>query len=353
MLSAPDDLAVTLLVEVTRGGLVESSHRGALAVVDSEGGLLAASGDPLFVAYMRSAAKPFQALPTVSAGAIDHFGLDEEALALICASHHGTELHVAIDQRILDAIGMDKSALRCGVHWPIDEAAAYRLAQAGLTPDARHNNCSGKHAGMLTLARFWGCEDHDYTQPDHPVQHAILHQLSELTDLPPGRIHSAPDGCTVPAFALPLAHAALAFARLIDPSAPVDCRRVVAAMQAYPHVVSNYGALDDTLMRAGAAAHSIVAKGGAEGYQGLGIRTPDGRSVGIALKMADGNPRGKGPVIWALLDALGLVDQATLGRLEPLRRPSITNHRSQVVGEIRPVFSLTRFDPPHTLAEAR
>ena len=114
---------------------------------NSEGGLSAAAGDPHFMAYLRSSAKPFQALPTVAAGALDRFGLDEEALALMCASHHGTEAHVAIDQRILDAIGLDKSALRCGVHWPIDEAATRRLAQVGLSPDARHNNCSGKHAG--------------------------------------------------------------------------------------------------------------------------------------------------------------------------------------------------------------
>ncbi len=128
----PSDQDDVLLVEVTRGGLVESNHRGALAVVDSEGGLLAAAGNPHYVAYLRSAAKPFQALPTVAAGALDHFGLDQEALALMCASHHGTEAHVAIDQRILDAIGLDKSALRCGVHWPIDEVATRRLAQAGL-----------------------------------------------------------------------------------------------------------------------------------------------------------------------------------------------------------------------------
>jgi len=349
----PSDEDDVLLVEVTRGGLVESSHRGALAVVDSGGGLLAAAGDPHCVEYMRSAAKPFQALPTVAAGALDHFGLDDEALALMCASHHGTEAHVAIDQRILDAIGLDRFALRCGVHWPIDEAATRRLAQAGQEPDARHNNCSGKHAGMLTLARLWGCENDDYTLPDHPVQQAILERLAALTSLPPASIHYAPDGCTVPAFALPLARAALAFARLIDPSAPVDCRRVVAAMQAYPHIVSNYGALDDTLMRAAGSSGTIVSKGGAEGYQGIGIRKPDGRSVGIALKMCDGSPRGKGPVIFAVLQALGLVDPTTLDRLEPLQRPPITNHRHQVVGEIRPVFTLTHFDSPKRLLEAR
>ena len=349
----PSNEGDVLLVKVTRGGLVESTHRGALAVVDSEGGLLAAAGNPHCVAYLRSAAKPFQVLPTVAAGALDHFGLDEEALALMCASHHGTEAHVAIDQRILGAIGLDQSALRCGVHWPIDEAASRRLAQSGLEPDARHNNCSGKHAGMLTLSRLWGCEEDDYTLPEHPVQQAILDRLAELTSLPPAHIHFAPDGCTVPAFALPLGRAALAFARLIDPSAPADCQRVVAAMQAYPHVVSNYGALDDTLMRAAGSSGAIVSKGGAEGYQGIGIRLPDGRSVGIALKMADGSPRAKGPVIYAVLKALSLVDPTTLARLEPLQRPPITNHRHQVVGEIRPVFTLTRFDPPRPLLETR
>jgi len=330
--------AAVLLVELTRGDVVESSHRGALAVVDSQGTLLAAAGDPQHVAYLRSSAKPFQALPTVDAGALDYYGLNEQALALMCASHHGTEEHVLVAQRILDAIGLDVSALRCGVHWPVDEVASRRLAAAGLQPDVRHNNCSGKHAGMLTLARFWDLDDLDYTRSDHPVQTAILARLAAMADLAPGAIRVAPDGCTVPAFALPLANAALAFARLIDLAAPADCQRIVAAMQAYPHLVSGHGALDDTLMQAGAGV--IVSKGGAEGYQGLGIRTPDGRSVGLALKIEDGNARAKGPVLVAVLEALRLVDAAVLARLEPLRRPAIMNHRRQVVGEMRAVPEL-------------
>lgn len=338
---------MALLVELTRGELVESSHRGDLAVVDAHGRLIAAAGGPFGQAYLRSAAKPFQALPTVAAGALDHFGLGSEELALVCASHHGTPEHVAVVQRILDRIGLDVSALRCGVHWPIDESAHRQLAAAGVQPDARHNNCSGKHAGMLTLARYWGCADQDYTLPDHPVQQAIFQRLAELTGLPRDAIAYAPDGCTVPAFALPLAHAALGFARLIAADAPAECQQVVAAMQAHPHLVSGHGALDDTLMRAGQGA--IVCKGGAEGYQGMGVRTPDGRAIGVALKIADGNPRAKGPVIFAVLEALGLVDAAALDRLEALRRPPITNHRGQVVGEVRPVFTLTRFDPPRHL----
>jgi L-asparaginase II len=343
--SAADGM--TALVELTRGGLVESSHRGALAVVDCAGRLLAAAGNPFTPAYLRSAAKPFQALPTVAAGAIDHFNLAQDQLAIMCASHHGTLEHVAVVQRILECIGLGVASLRCGVHWPIDEDAARQLAAAGLEPDARHNNCSGKHAGMLTLARFWGCDQQDYTTLDHPVQDAILHRLAGMAGLPMDAIHTAPDGCTVPAFALPLAHAALAYARLAAPNAPAECQRVVAAMQAYPHLVSSRGALDDTLMRAGQGA--IVSKGGAEGYQGLGVRTPDGRTVGLALKIADGGPRAKGPVVVAVLEALGLVDSATLERLEPLRRPPIANRRNQVVGETRAVFELTRFTPPQPL----
>jgi L-asparaginase II len=324
------------LVELTRGDVVESRHRGALAVVDAQGRLLAAAGDPQQLAYLRSAAKPFQALPTVDAGALDFYGLDSQALALMCASHHGTEEHVAVVQHVLDAIGVDKGALRCGVHWPVDEAASRRLAAAGLEPDARHNNCSGKHAGMLTLARFLGLDDLDYTRPDHPVQTTILARLAAMAGLEPVAIHVAPDGCTVPAFALPLANAALAFARLIDPAAPAACRRIVDAMQTHPHLVSGHGALDDTLMRAGAGA--LVSKGGAEGYQGLGIRTPDGRSVGVALKIEDGNARAKGPLLVAVLEALRLVEPAVQARLESLRRPSIMNHRQQVVGEMRAVL---------------
>lgn len=327
------DNEVVLLAELTRGAVVESSHRGALAVVDSDGRLLVAAGNPHHLAYLRSAAKPFQALPAVDAGALDFFKLDDRALAVLCASHHGTEEHVAVVQQILDAIGLDAHDLRCGVHWPIDEGAGRRLAAAGLEPDARHNNCSGKHAGMLALTRFWELDDLDYTRPDHPVQTAILARLAAMAGLRPADIPVAPDGCTVPAFAMPLSNAALAFARLIDPLAPADCRRVVAAMQAHPHLVSGRGALDDTLMGAGAAA--IVSKGGAEGYHGMGVRTPDGRSVGLALKIADGNPRAKGPVVVAALEALGLVEPAAIERLEPLRQPLILNHGQQVVGEMR------------------
>lgn len=343
--STTDPASATVpLVEITRGQIVESRHLGALAVVDSTGRLLASAGDPFYTTYLRSSAKPFQALPTVASGAFDRTGLAQDALALMCASHHGTEAHVAVCQRILDASGLDVSALRCGVHWPIDEEATRRLAAAGLTPDPRHNNCSGKHSGMLTLATFWDCADSDYTDPQHPVQTAILQRLSGLASQPAGDILVAPDNCTVPAFALPLANAALAYARLIDPTAPPEAGRIVAAMQAYPHLVSGHGALDDTLMRAGAGA--LVAKGGAEGYQGIGIRAPDGHSLGLTLKMADGNPRAKGPVIYAVLQRLGLVSEDVLASLEALRRPAVRNHRQIVVGEMRPAFDIAVYDPP-------
>ncbi|MEA3335915.1 MAG: asparaginase [Chloroflexota bacterium] len=329
---------------VTRGEIVESSHLGALAVVDNRGALLAAAGNPKYVTYLRSSAKPFQALPTVASGALDHYDLDQEALAIMCASHHGTETHVAAVQDILDAIGLNQSFLRCGTHWPIDQEAHRRLAAAGQEADARHNNCSGKHAGMLTLARFWASQDLDYTGLDHPVQRAILARFSEMASYPMAAIITASDGCSLPTFAVPLANAALAFARLSAPDAPPECRRVVSAMQAYPHLVSNHGALDDQLMQAGKGA--IVCKGGAEGYQGIAIKAGNDRSLGIALKVADGNPRALGAVIVSLLESLDLVDAGTMQRLQPLRNPPVKNHRGTTVGEIRAAMSVDRFDPP-------
>lgn len=353
----PQDNTLTRLIEVTRGlagpsgsiqdnALVESCHYGALAVVDSSGRLLAAAGDPMQRAFLRSAAKPLQALPAVAAGAIDRFGVTPDELAVICASHHGTEEHVARVQSILERIGLPPTALRCGSHWPIDEEAGRRLASAGQEPDTRHSNCSGKHAGMLALARHWNCEQQDYTQYEHPVQQAIVHRLSQLAGWPVADISYASDGCTVPTFALPLAHVALAFARLIAPDAPADCRRVVAAMQSYPHLVSGRSALDARLMAGGAGC--IVSKGGAEGYEGLGVHTPDGRSLGVAVKISDGSARGMGPLLAALLEALALVDGETLARLEPLRRLPVANRRNEIVGEIRPTspLPLTCFDPP-------
>ena len=241
-------------------------------------------------------------------------------------------------QDILDRIGLGPSALQCGVHWPIDEEAARQLAALGAEPDGRHNNCSGKHACMLTLARHHGYTLDDYTQFDHPVQQAILQQLAALTDMPAEAIAWAPDGCTVPTFAVPLASTALAYARLASTRAAASCRRVVAAMQAYPHLVSGHGALDDVLMRAGRGR--IVAKGGAEGYEGLAVLTTQGQAVGIALKIADGNPRAKGPVIVNVLEELGLVDDTILADLADVRCPVIRNRRDQVVGEMRAVLRL-------------
>lgn len=346
MLQAIKEDGPAPLVELTRtrpgapAVLVESYHGGSLVVVDEQGDLLAWVGDPFQVTYLRSAAKPFQVLPTVESGALERFGLGDPELAIMCGSHHGTQEHIQIVQGILDRIGLQPTALMCGVHWPIDEEAARRLAVLGSEPDARHNNCSGKHAGMLTLARHQDHTIDDYTQINHPVQRMILQRLATLTDLPSEGIAWAPDGCTVPTFAIPLANAALAYARMASPQAASSCRRVVAAMQAYPHLVSGRGALDDILLRAGRGR--IVCKGGAEGFEGLGVLAPHGRALGIALKIADGNPRAKGPVIVSILEQLDLVDGHTLADLADLRCPVVKNRRDQVVGEIRAVLTLQK-----------
>ena len=202
-----------IVVEVVRGGLVESRHRGAIAVVDAAGKKIFAAGDVATPVFPRSAVKPFQALPLVESGAADKFALSDEELALCCASHSGEPAHVRGVERILKKAGLDASALACGAHWPASQAAAMALARTGAAPSALHNNCSGKHAGFLCVARAMGIDPAGYWRPDHPVQqrvHAVLEDLTGVA-LPPDQ--RAVDGCSVPTWAVPLENLALAFAK--------------------------------------------------------------------------------------------------------------------------------------------
>ena len=202
-----------IVVEVVRGGLVESRHRGAIAVVDAAGSEVFAAGDVAKSVFPRSAVKPLQALPLVESGAAEKFALSDEELALCCASHSGEPAHARGVERILAKAGFDASALACGTHWPASQSAAMALARAGATPSALHNNCSGKHAGFLCVARAMAVDPAGYWQPGHPVQqrvHAILEDLTEVA-LPPDC--RAVDGCSVPTWVVPLENLALAFAK--------------------------------------------------------------------------------------------------------------------------------------------
>ena len=338
------------LVELTRGPLVESIHFGAVTVADGQGRLVAHYGDPQAWANLRSSAKPFQALSMVEDGAADVFGLSEREIAIACASHSGTEDHVAVLTGMQAKIGVSEADLLCGVHNPMDKPTAIAMSKRGEAPTPNRHNCSGKHTGMLAQAALRGLSKEEYIDPQHPVQQLILQTFAEMTDMPVGQIGIGIDGCSAPVFALPLRNMALAFARLADPAglAPSRadaCRQITRAMMAHPDMVAGPGRFDTLVM--GLLSGRAFAKGGAEGYQGMGLMPgalgPGSPALGIAFKIADGDPsdRARNVVSIEILRQLGLLspEQIADGLADLAARPN-TNWRKIVVGEIRPCFDL-------------
>ncbi len=344
------------ILELTRGDIVESIHFGALAVVDSYGRLIASHGDPFATTYLRSSAKPFQALPFVEHGGPQFYGLTPRELALICASHSGTDEHLAAVQAIQAKTGVKESNLMCGTH-PITEPAtaeAMRLRNEQPTPN-RHN-CSGKHTGMLayTLMKHLPVEPGTaavpYIDPQHPIQREILTTFAEMCGLPVEEIHTGIDGCSAPNFGVPLYNAALGFARLCDPHdlAPQRaeaCRSITQAMTTNPFMVGGPDSFDTKLMEA--AEGQIVCKGGAEGYQALGILpgvlSPDSPGIGIAFKISDGDRPGRArpAVSLEVLRQLGALSSEALHELEKYGpEMSVYNWRKLEVGESCPILSL-------------
>jgi L-asparaginase II len=329
-------LANPILVEVTRGDLVESVHRGSIAIADSQGRIVFALGDVETPVYPRSSLKPIQALPLVESGAADAFGLSEAELALACASHSGEPMHTVRVAAWLERIGCTEQDLACGAHAVRYEPVWEEMVKRGEKPTRIHNNCSGKHSGFLSVARHWDIATNGYEHHDHPVQQAVetaLRELSGVNELPWGV-----DGCAAPNFALPLAAFARALASLADPRAlPVPrakaATRLVRAMIAYPELVAGTGRACTVLMR---ACHGRAAlKAGAEGYY-AGMIPEAG--LGIAIKIDDGAGRGAETAIAAIVDKLGLLSADKAAR-DILYAPVI-NTRSATVGERRPAPAL-------------
>jgi L-asparaginase II len=329
------------LATVTRDGIVESTHLGDLVVCDSDGRIIYALGDPGRVAYYRSSGKPLQALGIVQSGAAEQFALTDTELAVCCASHSGSRMHVLTVRGILDKLGLDHEALACGTHTPGDADEQAWLIREGEGPSPLHNNCSGKHAGMLATALALGARVEGYLLPEHPVQKLINRNLELATGLPQGGFHFGADGCGAPTVAVPLQAIATSFARLANPQdMPEDFRlaaeRIMSAMAIAPDFVSAPGAFNSELLSAGEGR--IAAKAGAEGLFALGARDP--RHLGIAMKVADGSSRGQPPAILRVLDHYGLLSPGAQQRLERFYRPTVTNCHGQAVGAIEPVFEL-------------
>ncbi len=339
-----------MLVEVTRGGHVESSHRGSIVVVAPDGSPIASVGDPDQFIFLRSSAKPFQLAPFVASGRFDEYELGPDALAVMAASHSGEDRHVRLVQEILRRGGLTSSVLQNQVHAPFDVETAHRLVRDGEKPTALRGNCSGKHAAMVLFAKASGWPVETYWQPEHPVQRMALETISALSDVPMERIATATDGCGVVSFGMPLRGLAVAFARLADPSAVADpplrgaLTRIRDAMIAHPELVAGERRrIDTALMRV--ANGSLVAKGGAEGVGSVGLLpgSPGGWSPsGMALTIEDGGTTSRAVNV-ATCDALrqaNALDDHQMDLLSEYARPPVLDPRGAVSGEIRSAFSL-------------
>ncbi|KAA2241263.1 asparaginase [Salinarimonas soli] len=329
-----------VLVEVTRGPLVESRHRGAVSVVDADGGVLMSLGDVDLPVFPRSAVKALQILPMVHSGAAERLGLTDAEIALAVSSHFGEPAHVATARAMLEKARCDVGCLECGAHWPMDPAAARALAAAGGTPSALHNNCSGKHAGFLCLACDLGEDPKGYVRADHRVQGIVRASLEDLTGASHTPDVQAVDGCSIPTYAVPLPSLAYGFAKFgTGVGLSPDCKRAAArirrAAAAHPFMVAGTGHFDTVLMEA--LAERAFVKTGAEGVYCAAL---PGSGLGIALKCDDGASRAAQAVLAALILRFLELDGPERATVEALARPRLTNWNGIEVGEIRTTDAL-------------
>lgn len=326
-----------LLVELERGDLIESRHRGHVAVTDTGGKLLAGAGDPRYITYMRSAAKPLQALAIVHSGAADELGLTTDELAVACASHNGEDVHVAAVSSMLARAGASEDDLECGWHPPARAEAYRELMERGGSPGPLHHNCSGKHAGMIAVCAVKGWPRTGYSSSDHPLQDYLAEIVSLWSGVPRGDIVMGTDGCGVPVVGIPLQAMATAWARLVRPEtvgsewAEPACR-VVSAMRSHPFNVGGTGRICTAIN--GWRGADLVSKGGAEGVYCIASLK---EGWGLAVKIEDGGGRASGMAgLRTALDLLGLSGDE-VRELTPYLSVAVTNTRGEVAGRLEPV----------------
>ena len=336
------------LVEVKRGSITESRHRGHIVVVDPEGNIVASLGAPEYVTYLRSSAKPFQALPLLTSGAAERFDFTDREVALACGSHNGEPIHTELAASMLRKIGLGLEALHCGAHEPYGTEAALDLRTRGEQPNELHNNCSGKHVGMLAVALHLGAPIENYEKPENPVQKAIADVVSQFSGLAVTDMAVAIDGCAAPVFGITMKAMALAYARLVSPPESFDkktrdaCERIVRVMSAYPELIGGTSQrLDTEVMRA--APRRLVSKVGAEGVYTAGIKPSEEwpQGLGIALKIEDGDDKRARPtVVVESLRQLGVLRDESLEAMAKYAFFPVKNRRGELVGEIAASFDL-------------
>jgi L-asparaginase II len=337
-------------VEVTRGGITESRHRGHIVAVEPDGTIAAFLGAPETVTYLRSSAKPHQAMPLLASGAADRYGFNEREIALACASHSGEPIHTEVAAAMLNKIGLGPEALKCGVHEPFSPEVARQLRERGEAPNVLQNNCSGKHAGMLALALHLGAPTETYDEPTNPVQLAIGKTVARFSGIAIEDIAVGTDGCGVPVFGITVKAMALMYARLVSTPADYDeqtkkaCSRIVSAMTTYPELIGGTAdRLDTEIMRA--APGRLVSKVGAEGVYTVGVLPCADwpRGLGLALKIEDGDDhRARPTVVIESLRQLGILKNESLEAVARYAFFPVRNRRGEVVGEVTPEFKLNQ-----------
>ena len=318
-----------ILCKIHRGDFIESIHVAYAVAVNEAGEILYSSGDPDYITCIRSTLKPFQASAAVKEGAIKTAGFNSAECTLMCASHNGEDIHVKTAESMLQKIGYDTSHYECGTHFPYDKESKIKLIQNDENPSALHNNCSGKHAGMLCLAKHLQIDPKGYTDLNHPVQQLIMEQVrrfSELDDFP-----LAIDGCSAPVPFLPLFNIALMFQKFASGNYD-ELNTLFDAIISNPYLIAGKNRFDTDFIKT--MDGKAVTKVGGEGVRGVGIRTAKGETYGVALKVLDGNQRCSPIATMAVLDELDLLTKDQSEKLSSYKKIVLRNHRKIETGII-------------------
>jgi L-asparaginase II len=330
------------LVEVTRGNVVESIHRGDIAVVNYKGDLLYYAGDPVKVTYIRSAAKPIQALNVILSSAFDEFNLSYKDLAIMCASHYGEDFHRETVDQILHKIELSKEHILGGSVPSLSNEIAMMHARENLQPDQLFSDCSGKHAGFLAVCQKKGFPVDSYMNPDHPLQKEILNLISQVCEYPRDKIKLGVDGCSVPVHALPVFNMALGYARIaratnFDSDLSEASQLIFKAMNQHPEMIAGTNGFCSELIAN--TNGKLIGKIGAEGIYCVGLKN---EGIGIALKIEDGNMQRIPPVVIKLLEELHVLTKQELNSLRKYSPISNLNDLGNKVGDVRANFELTK-----------
>ncbi|MFQ5865547.1 MAG: asparaginase [bacterium] len=324
-----------IVARVIRNNLEESIHRGHIAVVNADGGLMASVGDPAYPTFIRSAAKPFQIMPLLLDEAVQYYQFADQELAVMISSHNGEEIHINTVLRILEKIGLTEGHLKCGLHPPMHETTAAKLLTQNMELTPVYNNCSGKHSGMLALASYHGWRLETYLQSHHPVQMQIKQKISLFSGLDEKNIGVGVDGCSAPVFYLPIKNMALMYAKLAEGKIE-PAKRVFDLMSSHPEMIAGSDRFDTDLMKV--MGDRMISKVGAEGIRCLAVR--GGPPLGIAVKIEDGDKRASPPVMLEVLKQLNLISKKEIKELSKYRKPVFLNHAGIETGWISAEFVL-------------